>query len=344
MDLTIYVQACGTTLGFALCLDILPHQITAMAHLSSILQMCCMYAESRPTQAEALQQLKQHVEKLNLLQKKILQKKQRRMSQARVRQMRPLPAIMASDGSVGSSELLELPEQPRRAVSEHLEESLRGPRDVSGDLESSLECRPIVKSRKRAQTVPSDEQEGSAGARQPEPSEELVEDEAEMCQEPSKSIEAVENGEDNLLSLTFSLPREDVASAPLEDAPNLRPQTDLQVDSHDLDCEMLASLTQGTQGEASAPSAAEVQGKQDTSAAAASDRAKPRKAKAKTNYSVTSATSNTSKPLSWLASLGRRFLPQKGAAAAKVSPEDALVGAVGARSTPVMPRFKSSSE
>eukprot|EP00439_Symbiodinium_sp_Y106_P076038 s440_g15.t1 len=251
-------------------------------------------------------------------------KKQRRMSQARVRQMRPLPAIMASDGSAGSSELLELPEQPRRAVSEHLEESLRG------DLESSLECRPIVKSRKRAQTVPSDEQEGSAGARQPEPSEELVEDEAEMCQDGifQEQTPRPRHDRDNLLSLTFSLPREDVASAPLEDAPNLRPQTDLQVDSHDLDCEMLASLTQGTQGEASAPSAAEVQGKQDTSSAAASDRAKPRKAKAKTNYSVTSATSNTSKPLSWLASLGRRFLPQKGAAAAKVSPEDALVGAV----------------
>lgn len=342
MDLTIYVQACGTTLGFALCLDILPHQITTMAHLSSILQMCCMYAESRPTQAEALQQLKQHVEKLNLLQKKILQKKQRRMSQARVRQMRPLPAIMASDGSAGSSELLELPEQPRRAVSEHLEESLRGPRDVSGDLESSLDCRPIVKSKKRAQTVPSDEQEGSGGAseaRPPEASVELAE-EAVMCQEPSESIEAVEYGEENLLSLTFSLPREDVASAPQEDAPNLPPQ----VDGQDLDCEMLASLTQGTQGGASARSAPEGQRKQDTGSASASDKQRPKKAKAKTNWSVASATSNTSKPLTWLASLGRRFLPQKGAAAAKVSPEDSLVGAVGAQSTPVMPRFKSPSE
>eukprot|EP00437_Effrenium_voratum_P042085 CAMPEP_0181484670 /NCGR_PEP_ID=MMETSP1110-20121109/46128_1 /TAXON_ID=174948 /ORGANISM="Symbiodinium sp., Strain CCMP421" /LENGTH=313 /DNA_ID=CAMNT_0023610563 /DNA_START=144 /DNA_END=1085 /DNA_ORIENTATION=+ len=313
-----------------------------MAHLSSILQMCCMYAESRPTQAEALQQLKQHVEKLNLLQKKILQKKQRRMSQARVRQMRPLPAIMASDGSAGSSELLELPEQPRRAVSEHLEESLRGPRDVSGDLESSLDCRPIVKSKKRAQTVPSDEQEGSGGAseaRPPEASVELAE-EAVMCQEPSESIEAVEYGEENLLSFTFSLPREDVASAPQEDAPNLPPQVDCQ----DLDCEMLASLTQGTQGGASARSAPEGQRKQDTGPASASDKQRPKKAKAKTNWSVASATSNTSKPLTWLASLGRRFLPQKGAAAAKVSPEDSLVGAVGAQSTPVMPRFKSPSE
>jgi len=32
MDVTVYVQTCGTTACFALCLDLLPHQISAMAH------------------------------------------------------------------------------------------------------------------------------------------------------------------------------------------------------------------------------------------------------------------------------------------------------------------------
>lgn len=67
MDVTVYVQTCGATACFALCLDLLPHQISAMAHITSILQMCCSYAETRPAQQEAYKQLKAHLDKVNYL-------------------------------------------------------------------------------------------------------------------------------------------------------------------------------------------------------------------------------------------------------------------------------------
>ena len=76
MDLTIYVQSGGMSAAFALSLDVLPHQLTAIAHVTSILQMCSMYAESRPSQQEAHQQLKSYMDKA-CLQVKVKVKKPR---------------------------------------------------------------------------------------------------------------------------------------------------------------------------------------------------------------------------------------------------------------------------
>jgi len=95
MDITIHITASGAASTIALSLDLLPHQMTAIAHVSSILQMCSLYAESRESQTEAQHQLKMHMEKLNFIQNRVLrQQKQRAASRGRV--MRPLPAILCS--------------------------------------------------------------------------------------------------------------------------------------------------------------------------------------------------------------------------------------------------------
>ncbi|CAK9096521.1 Uncharacterized protein SCF082_LOCUS45309 [Durusdinium trenchii] len=95
MDLTIHIVAGGAASTIALSLDLLPHQITAMAHVSSILQMCSLYAQSRPSQVEAQQQLKTHMERLNYIQARVLrQQKQHALSRGRV--MKPMPAILCS--------------------------------------------------------------------------------------------------------------------------------------------------------------------------------------------------------------------------------------------------------
>eukprot|EP00434_Breviolum_minutum_P023148 symbB.v1.2.020423.t1/scaffold1653.1/size107518/4 len=95
MDLTVHVKASGVSAAFALCLDVLPHQISAMAHITSILQMCLSYAESRPAQVEAHKQLKGHMDKVSFIQRKILHKKRNSVSQGRP--VRPLPAILGSE-------------------------------------------------------------------------------------------------------------------------------------------------------------------------------------------------------------------------------------------------------
>lgn len=69
MDITIHIVASGAASTIALTLDLMPHQITAMAHVSAILQMCSLYAQSRPSQQEAQEQLKAHMEKLNFIQR-----------------------------------------------------------------------------------------------------------------------------------------------------------------------------------------------------------------------------------------------------------------------------------
>ena len=98
MDLTVHVKASGVSAAFALCLDVLPHQISAMAHITSILQMCLSYAESRPAQVEAHKQLKGHMDKVSFIQRKILHKKRNSVSQVRQgRPVRPLPAILGSE-------------------------------------------------------------------------------------------------------------------------------------------------------------------------------------------------------------------------------------------------------
>lgn len=65
MQLALHIKAQGAVAGFSLDLDIVPHQITATSHVTSILQtlgslgsvnlrfslrMCITYAESRPSQ------------------------------------------------------------------------------------------------------------------------------------------------------------------------------------------------------------------------------------------------------------------------------------------------------
>eukprot|EP00435_Cladocopium_sp_Y103_P035674 s762_g9.t1 len=91
MDITIHITASGAASTIALSLDLM----TAIAHVSSILQMCSLYAESRESQTEAQHQLKMHMEKLNFIQNRVLrQQKQRVASRGRV--MRPLPAILCS--------------------------------------------------------------------------------------------------------------------------------------------------------------------------------------------------------------------------------------------------------
>lgn len=101
MDVTIHLQSSSTTACFALCLDLMPHQISAIAHITSILQMCCSYAETRPAQHDAYQQLKHHLDKVTFIQKRLLLQKRRR-SRAE-RQVRVMPVILSS-GHGGQSE------------------------------------------------------------------------------------------------------------------------------------------------------------------------------------------------------------------------------------------------
>lgn len=101
MDVTIHLQSSGTTACFALCLDLMPHQISAIAHITSILQMCCSYAETRPAQHDAYQQMKHHLDKVTFIQKRLLLQKRRR-SRAE-RQVRVMLVILSS-GHGGQSE------------------------------------------------------------------------------------------------------------------------------------------------------------------------------------------------------------------------------------------------
>ncbi|CAJ1434250.1 unnamed protein product [Effrenium voratum] len=163
MDLTIHVQACGTTAAFALCLDVLPHQITSMAHLMSILQMCSTYAQSRPTQAEAHQQLKQHMDRLNFIQKKILlQKKRRNSAGNNGRQMRPMPAILASEGLVDSDE-----ESERKSNGK--DRRRHEDSSSSSGLFESDSARPILKVKQKAQTAPAEESDELLRMQTPSP-------------------------------------------------------------------------------------------------------------------------------------------------------------------------------
>mmetsp|Transcript_23354 Transcript_23354/g.43923 ORF Transcript_23354/g.43923 Transcript_23354/m.43923 type:complete len:244 (-) Transcript_23354:278-1009(-) len=112
MDLTIYVQSNGTSAAFALNLDVLPHQLTAIAHISSILQMCTMYAESRASQTDAHAQLKNHLAKVNLIQTQLVNQQKHRTSAKRG--MRPMPVIL--DRKVDDDFAAEEPELVRPLV------------------------------------------------------------------------------------------------------------------------------------------------------------------------------------------------------------------------------------
>ena len=50
MQLALHIKSQGEVASFSLDLDVVPHQITATSHVTSILQMCITYAESRPSQ------------------------------------------------------------------------------------------------------------------------------------------------------------------------------------------------------------------------------------------------------------------------------------------------------
>jgi len=130
MDLTIYVQSGGTSAAFALSLDVLPHQLTAIAHVTSILQMCSMYAESRPSQNEAHQQLKSYMDKVNLIQTQLVNKQKRRTSAKRG--VKPMPVILDSKGDYEQSG-----------------------NDNLSDEESTV--RPIAQQRQKARTAPAAE-------------------------------------------------------------------------------------------------------------------------------------------------------------------------------------------
>ncbi|CAJ1337585.1 unnamed protein product, partial [Effrenium voratum] len=149
-------------LGSSLGLDVLPHQITSMAHLMSILQMCSTYAQSRPTQAEAHQQLKQHMDRLNFIQKKILlQKKRRNSAGNNGRQMRPMPAILASEGLVDSDE-----ESERKSNGK---DRRRHEDSSSSGLFESDSARPILKVKQKAQTAPAEESDELLRMQTPSP-------------------------------------------------------------------------------------------------------------------------------------------------------------------------------
>lgn len=130
MDLTIYVQSGGMSAAFALSLDVLPHQLTAIAHVTSILQMCSMYAESRPSQQEAHQQLKSYMDKVNFIQTQLVNKQKRRTSAKRG--VKPMPVILDSKGDYEQS----------------------GNGNLS-DEESTV--RPIAQQRQKARTAPAAE-------------------------------------------------------------------------------------------------------------------------------------------------------------------------------------------
>ncbi|CAJ1344329.1 unnamed protein product [Effrenium voratum] len=119
MDLTIHIKAGGAATTLSLNLDVPAHQMTALAHVQSILQMCGMYADSRPSQMEAQQQLKKHVEKLNLMQSLVLRQQSLKNTSIRTgRNMRPLPAILcsghlaANEEDHGEGEEFDLSERP----------------------------------------------------------------------------------------------------------------------------------------------------------------------------------------------------------------------------------------
>mmetsp|Transcript_43778 Transcript_43778/g.102169 ORF Transcript_43778/g.102169 Transcript_43778/m.102169 type:complete len:356 (-) Transcript_43778:195-1262(-) len=346
MDLTIYVQSCGATAAFALCLDVLPHQVTAIAHISSILQMCSMYAESRPNQAEALQQLKGHVEKLNYIQKKILMMKRRNsQNQARARPVRPLPAILASDASA-SADSVELRESNpdsqdkalRRAVTDKAQSSQeRSPEVESGSFEE--ECRPIVKNlqKARAQTVPrNDDGPGSGSAASAgadsEASEKMLE------QEPSHSLVSSSDNMEALVSL-MSIPHEEGASAPgapFGEAPSLLAEDD-EVEPGQFTEAILTGPPIARCHSAPEAEAEELpEEPQDSLLLDISD-SQVRKAKSKAKTTSHSLTSGLpSLPVSsWISRVGRFF--HKGAT--KVSPEDAIT-----RSTPLVPSVKEASD
>ena len=132
MDLTIYIQSGGMSTAFALSLDLLPHQLTAIAHVNSVLQMCSTYAESRPSQKEAHQQLKSYMDKVNLVQTMLVNKQRRRTSAKR--SVRPMPVILDGKGDYEQAGL-----------------------DMFSDEESTV--RPIAPHRQKAQTAPAADSE-----------------------------------------------------------------------------------------------------------------------------------------------------------------------------------------
>lgn len=147
MDVTVYVQTCGTTACFALCLDLLPHQISAMAHITSILQMCCGYAETRPAQQEAYKQLKAHLDKVTYLQRKLLSQKRRR---SRSRGVRVMPAILSSGHGHGTQEselegsVLEGAALASLPVSMLSPEEKRDEKSAQEDSDVEQEIRPLT--------------------------------------------------------------------------------------------------------------------------------------------------------------------------------------------------------
>lgn len=148
MDLSIHVQASGMTAAFALCLDVLPHQITAMAHVTSILQMCISYMESRPAQVEAQKELKAHMDRVSFIQKKILRKKRNSVvSQGRA--VRPLPAILGSENENGSEREADgsqdsFSKEPERQMGEET---------PAGEHSDDDQTRPIIRTGKKSQAV-----------------------------------------------------------------------------------------------------------------------------------------------------------------------------------------------
>ena len=145
MDLTIYVQSNGMSAAFALSLDVLPHQLTAIAHVTSILQMCSMYAESRPSQKEAHQQLKSYMDKVNLIQTHLVNKQKRRTSAKRG--VKPMPVILDSKGDfeesgLGASGSLSDEESTVRPIAPHRQKARTAPAAES-DPADDEELRPI---------------------------------------------------------------------------------------------------------------------------------------------------------------------------------------------------------
>lgn len=154
MDVTIYVQSSGSTVCFALCLDLLPHQISACAHITSILQMCCSYAETRPGQQEAYEHLKKHLDKVTYLQRRLLNQKRRR---SRERGVRIMPAILSSGHGQGTmeSELDELDQhaassmasidpEVNKEISENETQTIRPLTHVLHELQNEVEDMPVL--------------------------------------------------------------------------------------------------------------------------------------------------------------------------------------------------------
>jgi len=215
MDLTVHVKASGVSAAFALCLDVLPHQISAMAHITSILQMCMSYAESRPAQVEAHKQLKGHMDKVSFIQRKILQKKRNSVSQVRQgRPVRPLPAILGSEMDDSREEDVE-GTASINSVKEEEEPAKSSPSSSTGHQPEPV--RRIMKVKAEApersgtpSTLSTPRMDASIGSVEPEPD----------SQEPLASLNSIDAR--NLVSIPGEI------RAPSEEAPALPKEERIQ--------------------------------------------------------------------------------------------------------------------